>query len=131
LDKAAAADFKGTHSVGYNLLVGAIDAKPVATVEMVDHDSTTTTYANGNATVHLDWNVSGIDKVVPLIDPKNPQKDQMPFSIIAGHELLGHALANMLHVPGANQDGPGTPVWGVEQTLRQEQGLIPRPDNMP
>jgi RHS repeat-associated protein len=131
LDKAAAADFKGTHSAGYNLLVGAIDAKPVATVEMVDHDSTTTLYANGNATVHLDWNVSGIDKVVPLIDPKSPQKNQMPFSIIAGHELLGHALANMLHVPGANLDGPGTPVWGVEQTLRQEQGLIPRPDNMP
>lgn len=131
LNAKAAASFKGRHSAGYNLLTTAIASKSVATVEMWNYDSLTTTYVNGNSTVHLDRDVTGADRVTPMVDPAHPGKDENPFSIIAGHELLGHALLNMLHDPGANEEGPGSPVWGVEQTLGKEQGLMPRPDLAP
>ena len=97
---------------------------------MVNTDSTAT-YPNGNSTVHLDRNVTAADRLTPMVDPAHPGNDENPFNIIAGHEVLGHALLNMFHDPGANLEGPGTPVWGDEQTLPAEQGLMPGPDNAP
>jgi RHS repeat-associated protein len=130
LDKDAAANFKGKHSKGFNMLVQAIDAKATATVVMWDHDSGTDLQPNGNSTVKLDRNVSGVDEHNPMHDGSG-RVIPNPFKIIAGHELLGHARLNMLGDPAAPDDGPGSKTFKIENQLRGEQGLAPRPDNEP
>jgi hypothetical protein len=67
VDKKAAAAYEGKHSAGYNLLTGAIDAKPTITVQMSNFDSyTSAADAKGNVTVNLNRNESQIDIISPL-----------------------------------------------------------------
>jgi RHS repeat-associated protein len=123
LDKAAA-NFKGDHSAGYNMLTGAIDAKPTITVQMSNTDSyTSPADAHGNVTVNLNRNVSAIDSVSPLRG-FDGQKIPNPFSIIAGHETLGHAYPRIMGWPSDEHSARE-----VENQLRQEQGLPLRDPN--
>jgi hypothetical protein len=126
----AAADFQGKHSKGYNMLVQTIENKHTATVVMDEHDSRTQSDGHGNATVYLDRNVAGIDRVAPMRDA-NGTVIPNPFNIIAGHELLGHARLNMLGDPGYVYDGPGSKTFQIENELRKEQGIPLRPNDAP
>jgi len=132
LDKDKAADFKGNHSKGFNMLVQAIDAKPTITVQMIDQDShiLSSDPTTKNITVGLDRNVSGFDKVNPMRDA-NGKEVPNPFSIIAGHEVLGHARLEVLGDPGWYQDGPGSKTFKIENILRKEQGIPLRPEGEP
>jgi RHS repeat-associated protein len=128
LDKEAAAKFQGPHSKGYNMLVQTIGSKNTVTVEMSNFDSQTS-YQGNNATVSLGRNVAGIDRAAPMRDPGGNIVPN-PFSIIAGHEILGHGRLHLLGVSDY-AEGPGSKVFQVENQLRKEQGLPPRPDNEP
>jgi hypothetical protein len=132
LDKAAAANFKGDHSAGYNLLTGAIDAKQTISVEMSNHDSFTgIPDAKGNMTVNLDRNVTGLDSVSPL-KGFNGQNISNPFQIIAGHEVLGHAYASDILGLTKGMSYGQEEHWvreNIENTLRQEQGIPLRDPN--
>ncbi len=124
LDKNAAANFKGDHSAGYNLLTGAIDAKPIISIQMSDKDSyTSAADSHGNVTVNLNRNVSPIDAISPLRG-FNGQAIPNPFSIIAGHETLGHAYPRIMGWPSDEQSARQ-----VENQLRREQGLPLRDPN--
>ena len=124
LDKDAAANFKGEHSAGYNLLTGAIDAKPTISVGLSDKDSfTSRPDAQGNVTVNLNRNVSPIDMISPLRG-FDGQVIPNPFSIIAGHETLGHAYPRIMGWPSDEQSARQ-----VENQLRREQGLPLRNPN--
>jgi RHS repeat-associated protein len=124
LDKDAAANFKGEHSAGYNLLTGAIDAKPTISVGLSDKDSfTSRPDAQGNVTVNLNRNVSPIDMISPLRG-FDEQVIPNPFSIIAGHETLGHAYPRIMGWPSDEQSARQ-----VENQLRREQGLPLRNPN--
>ena len=124
LDKTAAANFKGGHSAGYNLLTGAIDAKPTISVQVSSFDSyTSPADAHGNVTVNLNRNTSPIDSFSPLRG-FDWQKIPNPFSIIAGHETLGHAYPRIMGWPSDEQSARE-----VENLLRQEQGLPLRDPN--
>lgn len=129
LDKAAAANFSGTHSKGYNMLVQTINSKNAVTVAMDSFDSRTK-YQGNNATVFLSREVSGIDRVAPMRDPQG-NVVPMPFGIIAGHEVLGHARLHLLGDPGAYFDGSGSKTFQIENILRREQGLPLRPNDQP
>jgi len=118
LDKEKASDFKGKHSTGYNLLLKAIDAKPTITVQLGEEDSKTGPRdAAGNVTVHLARNVAPIDVIAPLRG-FDGQVIPNPFNIIAGHEVLGHALPRILGLPSDQETA-----INVENELRREQGL--------
>jgi RHS repeat-associated protein len=123
LDKKAAADFKGDHSKGFNMLVQAIDSKNTATVVLTETDSRTVPQGNGNFRVELDRNVTGIDQVSPLRSPEGKPIPN-PFNIIAGHELLGHARLGMEGKPNGEPEARH-----VENQLRKEQGLPLRDPN--
>jgi RHS repeat-associated protein len=132
LDKAAAANFKGDHSAGYNLLTGAIDAKQTISVEMSNHDSFTgIPDAKGNMTVNLDRNVTGLDSLSPL-KGFNGQNISNLFQIIAGHEVLGHAYASDILGLTKGMSYGQEEHWvreNIENTLRQEQGIPLRDPN--
>ncbi len=135
LDKKAAADFKGKHSVGYNKLVQAINSTKTATVIMsatvvdpqtgktvdvskVGGGGATLVDKNGNVTVTLAPNGAGgmFQRPVPL---QNGGFERLtPNGIIAGHELLGHALEGML-----GHDHSEPVAVRIENQLRQEQEL--------
>jgi hypothetical protein len=117
IDQSKAADFKGEHSAGYNLLASAIAAKPTITVELSNFDASTRLEANGNATVNLNRSVSPLDSFSPLRGYSG-QAIPNPFNIIAGHEVLGHALPGILGLPNGEDVARA-----VENQLRQEQGL--------
>jgi RHS repeat-associated protein len=141
LDTKAAAAFKGTHSEGYNKLIKAISSSKVATVSVsqtvVDPKSGKTVDVtkvggggatlidkNGNAKVVLSPSGAGgmLQRPLPL---QNGGLERLtPNSIIAGHELLGHALEGML---GHDHSEPAA--IHVENQLRQEQGLPLRKEN--
>lgn len=129
LDKEAAAKFQGKHSKGFNMLVQSINSKNTVTVLMDNFDSRTT-FQGKNAISYLNRNVAGIDKVVPMKDAQGNIVPN-PFHIIAGHEILGHARLHLLGDAGAYSDGPGSKAFQVENELRKEQGLPPRPDEEP
>jgi RHS repeat-associated protein len=126
LDKDAAKNFQGSHSDGYNLLTGAINATPVITVQMSNFDSFTgRPDSNGNVTVNLNRNVSGIDLVSPLRG-FDGQVIPNPFQIIAGHEVLGHAYQQDIMHRGIQGTSADREMWvraHTENTLRKEQGL--------
>ena len=123
LDKGAAASYEGSHSAGYGLLNQAIDAKATATVTIGDFQTVgITTY---------DVRAAGGGKMVPLGEKgdaavllsEHPDRaNSAPAGIIAGHELLGHAR---LHMEGRSSGEPEA--QAVENRLRQEQHLPPRP----
>ena len=124
LDKDAAANFKGEHSAGYNLLTGAINAKPTITVGMSNMDSYTGRLdAQGNTTVNLNRNESPTDINMPLRG-LDGQRIPNPFSIIAGHEVLGHAYPRIMGWPSDEGSARQT-----ENQLRQDQGLPLRDPN--
>ena len=124
LDKDAAANFKGDHSAGYNLLTGAINAIPTISIQLSDKDSyTSPADSHGNVTVNLNRNVSPIDAISPLRG-FNGQAIPNPFSIIAGHETLGHAYPRIMGWPSDEQSARQT-----ENQLRREQGLPLRDPN--
>jgi RHS repeat-associated protein len=132
LDKGKAAAFKGSHSMGFNMLVQAIDAKPTISVEMTNTDSHVLSHDDRtkNITVGLDQKVAGVDVWAPMRD-SNGKEISNPFSIIAGHEVLGHARLEVLGVPGWDLDGSGSKTFQIENQLRKEQGLPSRPDDVP
>jgi len=75
-------------------------------------------HSNGNAEVILSPNGGGgmLQRPVPL---QNGSVERLtPLSIIAGHELLGHALENMLGGDPSEHNAEQ-----IENQLRQEQGL--------
>jgi RHS repeat-associated protein len=124
VDKKAAAAYEGQHSAGYNLLTGAIDAKPTITVQMSNFDSyTSAADTKGNVTVNLNRNESQIDIISPLRG-FNGEKIPNPFNIIAGHEVLGHAYPKI-----GGWDSSEKNAREVENELRQEQGLPLRDPN--
>jgi RHS repeat-associated protein len=124
VDKKAAAAYEGKHSAGYNLLAGAIDAKPTITVQMSNFDSyTSPADAKGNVTVNLNRNESKIDIIAPLRG-LDGQKISNPFNIIAGHEVLGHAYPRIMGWDSGEKNARE-----VENELRQEQGLPLRDPN--
>jgi len=130
LDKEAAAKYQGKHSDGYNMLVQTINSKNTVTVQMSNFDSQTS-YQGNNATVSLGRNVAGIDRIAPMRDPAGNIVPN-PFGIIAGHEVLGHARLHLLgDNPAAYFDGSGSKTFQIENQLRKEQGLPPRPDDVP
>ena len=132
LDSKAAANFKGDHSAGYNLLTGTIGAKQTISVGMSDHDSFTgIPDAKGNVSVNLDRNVTGLDLVSPL-KWLNGQNLPNPFQIIAGHEVLGHAYASDILGLTKGLTPAQEEIWvrqNIENTLRQEQGIPLRDPN--
>jgi RHS repeat-associated protein len=118
VDKDKVAGFQGKHSAGYRWLVAAIEAKRTITVQLVETESKTGPRdAQGNVTVSLKRGVDPLDKYAPLRGVDG-QVIPNPFHIIAGHEVLGHALPRILGL-GTDQD---TAVR-VENELRQEQGI--------
>ena len=52
-----------------------------------------------------------------------------PFQIIAGHEVLGHALDFMLGDKNWAAEGLGAPTFEIENILRKEQNIGPRLPN--
>ena len=128
LDKEAAAHYEGQHSKGFSMLVQTIESKNTLTMKMSDFDSQTT-YQGHNATVSLNRNVAGIDRVAPMRDSSGSLIPN-PFSIIAGHEVLGHGRLHMLGVSDY-ADGPGSRTFQIENQLRREQGLPLRPNEVP
>jgi RHS repeat-associated protein len=129
LDKEAAANFQRAHSKGFNMLVQTVNSKNTVTVLMDNMDSRTT-FQGSNATVFLNRNVAAIERIAPMRDAQgNVVPD--PFNIIAGHEVLGHARLHLLGDPAAYSDGPGSKTFQIENQLRKEQGLPPRPDEAP
>ena len=124
LDKKAAANFKGEHSAGYNLLTSAIDAKPTVSVSMSDQFSkvTSTDPKTGNVSVRLERGVDAADAVAPM-------RNGNLFQIIAGHEVLGHALDFMLGDKNWAAEGPGSPTFEMKNILRKEQNIGPRLPN--
>jgi len=126
LDKAAAANYDGSHSQGYKDIVQTINSKDVVSVNLVNTDTNNTQFdGNGHYTVNLSTNVTALDRIAPL-------KNGNPLEVIAGHEILGHARLGILGVPDANRDGPGSPTFQYEnRVLRPELGLGPRLDTEP
>jgi RHS repeat-associated protein len=138
LDTKAAANFKGEHTGGYDKLVAAVNSDKTATVSVqstigargddgqfhvynVARDfggGTTYDLGNGNSLVVLSpegnapapdqWHTPG----------PNGTKLPDPVGIIAGHELLGHALERMI-----GGDTSENKAQEVEKQLRQEQGV--------
>ena len=88
-----------------------------------------TSYQAGNATASLGRNVAGIDRVAPMRDSAGNIVPN-PFGIIAGHEVLGHARLHLIGISD-HADGPGSKAFQIENQLRKEQGLPPRPDDVP
>jgi RHS repeat-associated protein len=124
LDKDKAAQFKGEHSEGFNLLEGAIKAKPTIIVQLSNFDAFTSPLdAKGNVTVNLNRTTSGIDNNSPLRSPDG-QRITNPFNIIAGHEVLGHAYPKIIGQPS----GEGV-ARVIENVLRKAQGLPLRAPN--
>ena len=123
LDKAAAANYEGSHSAGYGMLNQAIDSKATATVTIGDFQTVgITTYdvgaAGGGKFVPLG---NKGDSAVLLSEHPDPANNA-PTGIIAGHELLGHARLHMEGKPSGE-----TEAQAVENRLRLEQHLPPRP----
>ena len=124
LDKDKAAQFAGKHSAGYNLLVGAIEAKPTITVQLSNFDAYTSRLdAKGNVTVNLSRTTSPIDSLAPLRG-YDGQRITNPFNIIAGHEVLGHAYPKIIGQPSDELTART-----IENILRKEQGLPLRDPN--
>jgi hypothetical protein len=124
VDKKAAAKFEGKHSAGYNMLVKAIDAKPTINVQITEQDPyTSPPDAKGNVTVNLSRDTPQIDKISPLRGTDGKPIPN-PFNIVAGHELLGHALPRI-----TDQIDDESHARGVENILRKEQGLPLRDPN--
>jgi hypothetical protein len=99
------------------MLVQTINPKNAVTVAMDNFDSRTK--FQGNNAVFLSMrDVQG--KIVP-----------MPFGIIAGHAVLGHARLHLLGDPEAYYDGSASKTFQIGNILRREQGLPLRPDNEP
>lgn len=129
LDQKKAAEFVGAHSRGFDMLVETINSKNTVTVSMDKFDSRTS-YQGPNATVFLNRDVAGIDKVAPMRDPRGNVVPN-PFHIIAGHEVLGHARLHLIGSPAEHGDGFGSGAFGVENILRREQILPLRPKSSP
>jgi RHS repeat-associated protein len=124
VDKDKASQFKGEHSAGYNLLVGAISAKATITVQLSNLDAYTSGLdAKGNVTVNLNRNTSPLDTISPLRSPDG-QRITNPFDIIAGHEILGHAYPKIIGQP--SDEGHAR---AIENILRRAQGLLLRDPN--
>ena len=125
LDKDKAAQFSGEHSAGYNLLTGAIAAKPTISIQLSTGGDNVTNArdAAGNVTVNLDRNVSSTD-IYPPLRGYNGEKIPNPFNIIAGHEVLGHAYPKIMGWPSDEQTARQ-----VENILRRAQGLPLRDPN--
>lgn len=125
LDKNAAAKWSGGHSGGFNLLNSAIDAKPTVSVEIWKYFDNVTdpTDAQGNVAVHLSQNSDPVNAIAPLTG-YNGQIIPNPLSIVAGHEVLGHALPRIM---GWDSNEPAA--RETENELRQEQGLPLRDPN--
>ena len=138
LDKKAAAAFKGQHSIGYNKLVQAIKSDKTATVSLaatakdpstgkiVDiakdtHGGITFANSSGNSKVVLSPTGGGGMFQKPTLLQNGGVELITPKSIIAGHELLGHALENM--IGGDPSEGNAK---RIENQLRGEQGMLLR-----
>lgn len=79
----------------------------------------------GNVTVSLNRNVSGIDLVSPLRG-FDGQPIPNPFQIIAGHEVSGHAYEQDIMHRGIQGTPADREMWvraHTENRLRKEQGL--------
>jgi hypothetical protein len=125
LDKDAASKWVGGHSGGFNLLNAAIDAKPTISVEIWKYSDNVTDGkdAQGNVAVHLSRNSDPANSVSPLVG-YDGKVIPNPLSIVAGHEVLGHALPGIM---GWDRSEPAA--RGTENELRQEQGLPLRDPN--
>ena len=133
LDSKAAANFKGDHSAGYNLLTGAIGAKQTISVQLTSDDRPYTGIpdAKGNMSVFLPRNESALDRIAPLKGLKG-QDIPNPFQIIAGHEVLGHAYAGDILGMTKGMSYQQEEIWvrqNIENTLRQEQNIPLRDPN--
>ena len=128
LDKEAAANYQGEHSKGFSMLLQTIEAKNTVTLEMSNFDSQIS-YQGRNATVSLNRNVAGIDRIAPMRDAAGSIIPN-PFSIIAGHEVLGHGRLHLLGISDY-ADGTGSKTFQIENQLRKEQGLPLRPNDAP
>jgi RHS repeat-associated protein len=137
-DAKAAANFKGEHTVGFDKLVTAVNSDKTATVSVqstlgargddgqlhvynVARDfggGTTYDLGNGNSLVALspEGNSAAPDQWHTL--GPNGGKVADPVGIIAGHEVLGHALERMI-----GGDTSENKAQQVETQLRQEQGI--------
>jgi RHS repeat-associated protein len=139
LNAKAAANCKGQHTAGYNRLVTAVNSDRTAVVSIqstvgatgddgqfrvydIAHafgggatsDSNTILVAlspDGNANAPDTWRTQG----------PNGTKLPDPVGIIAGHELLGHAVDRMT-TGITNEDSANK----IEDQLRSEQGANPR-----
>jgi RHS repeat-associated protein len=124
IDKDKASQFRGEHSAGYNLLVGAINAKATITVQLSNFDAFTSPLdAKGNVTVNLNRSTSPLDTISPLRSPDG-QRITNPFNIIAGHEILGHAYPKIIGQPSDESHARA-----IENILRRAQGLLLRDPN--
>jgi hypothetical protein len=113
------------------MLVETIESKPTVTVFMTDQDSHgRVANSRGDFNVYLDRNISSTDRYLPMRDSQGNVVPN-PFNIIAGHEVLGHARLEILGDPGYVYDGPGSKTFQIENVLRKEQGLPPRPEDEP
>jgi RHS repeat-associated protein len=130
LDKDAAAKYDGKHSQGFNDLLTVINSKDVVGVNLMDNSvkgcGCDTNYGQqdspGHYSVFIAQYQTAADKYAPFVNGN-------PFSVIAGHEVLGHARFWMLGVKDWHRDGPGSPTFQYEnRVLRPEQHLGPRLD---
>ena len=125
LNKDASAKWSGGHSGGFSLLNAAIDAKPTISVEIWKNSDNVTDPkdAQGNVAVHLSRISDPANTVSPLRDTCGNAIPN-PLSIVAGHEVLGHALPGIM---GWDSSEPAA--RATENELRDEQKLPLRDPN--
>jgi RHS repeat-associated protein len=130
----AAKSFKGSHTVAFTRLADAIGQKNVASVGIhdtfvgADGQSHATPLGGittgpapgiaGNATTTLNPKGLGAWDMSVLPGTNVPA----PMEIVAAHEVMGHALEIL-----KGGDPSEHHVWEIENQMRQEQGLPPRP----
>ena len=130
----AAKSFKGTHTVAFTRLADAIGQKNVASVGIhdtfvgADGQSHATPLGGitvgpapgiaGNATTTLNRNGLGAGDMSVVPGTMVPA----PTNIVAAHEVMGHGLEIL-----KGGDPTENHVWQIENQMRQEEGLPPRP----
>ena len=130
----AAKSFKGTHTVAFTRLADAIGQKNVISVGIhntfidTDGQSHSTPLGGitigpapgiaGNATTTLNRNGLGAGDMSVVPGSTVPA----PMNIIAAHEVMRHGLEIL-----NGGDPTEHHVWEIENQMRQEQGLLPRP----